>query len=602
MELISYGLRQPFRSIIDKNKHDIVLGLVGASIILFSLTIYVAIPSFAYFPADPFYYMRSLPASYWVGISITVLPLIIPFDNKSQIIFVIMLGLYLHGLPFILYNNPRDTDVYIHEASTISLLKHQGFPADQEYYSREYPGAFLFEAIQSLLTGIPNFILLKFTSIFLLILPGVLIYLIVKNIYPSLASIAALAFFATFGVDQGHFSPQLFALSFYLMLLFGIQRVSFYNKGVEKAWIIITMLAIVMVNISNPTQSYFLFGNLLAGFILMRLLRKPLRLNNKIIEDRIGTLLILTAVIFISWSAFVSPGKGIQAPSDLLDKFVTSLTSPGVHRVPIHPNPPAESVFIATYANYVVNIGTVIMGITTFVILYHRRKFLINRSTTPYLIVTAALLIFSICFFPFALLQSETSTFLYRAIMYVGISWSISIPFFMSLPLDGRVTRGLKYLPVVFAVVSIILVHIARYGVDYLSFIPSSELYMANFMDQHGGEAYDLLPLTGNTWILFLYYHTLNYNSPLTEYKPYPDDYRNALTEGKEPLNYMLPRIQNWTFSYPNQLVVVFGYQDSVFRLHEGDVKYIPGLEAYMELHHNLVSYSGQARTYIVRP
>jgi hypothetical protein len=444
MELISNGLRQPFRSIIDKNKHDIVLGLVGASIILFLLTIYVAIPDFAYFPADAFYYMRSLPAFYWIGISITILPLIIPSDNKFKIIFVIMLGLYLHALPIILYNNPRFYDVYPHEASTISLLNHQGFPTEKEYYSQEYPGAFLFGAIQQLLTGMPHFILLKFMSIFLVILPGVLIYFLVKNTYPTLASIAALAFFATFANDQGHFSPQLFALSFYLMLLFGIQRVSFYNKGVEKDWIIIIMLAIVMVNISNPTQSYFLFGNLLAGFILMRLLRKPLRLNNKIIEDRIWTLLILTAVIFISWSVYISPGKGINTPSDLLDKFVTSLTSPGLHRLPIHPNPPAESVFIATYANYVVTIGTVIMGIMTFVILYLRRKFLIDRSTIPYLIITAALLVVCISFIPFALLQRDTSTYLIRAIMYAGISWSISVPFFMSLPFHGMVGRGAK--------------------------------------------------------------------------------------------------------------------------------------------------------------
>ncbi|MGA9154435.1 MAG: hypothetical protein WBZ36_27950, partial [Candidatus Nitrosopolaris sp.] len=73
LELIRYGSRQSFRSIIYEKKHDIVLGLMGSSIILFLLTIYVAIPAFAYFPADPFYYIRSLPAFYWIGISITVL-------------------------------------------------------------------------------------------------------------------------------------------------------------------------------------------------------------------------------------------------------------------------------------------------------------------------------------------------------------------------------------------------------------------------------------------------------------------------------------------------------------------------------------------------
>jgi len=600
--LIHRGLKEPFKSVLGNNKQDILLALIGSSIILFLLTIYVAIPAFAYYPADALYYIRSLPVFYWIGISFTLLPLFIPSYNKTKIIFVIMLGLYVHALPVILYNNPRHADAYSHEASTIGLLNHRAFPTEKEYYSREYPGAFLFEAIQLLLTGMPHFVLLKFVSVFLTILPAVIIYLMVKEVYPNMASVAALAFFATFINDQDHFSPQLFALSLYLTFLFGIQRVSFYDKRAEKAWIIVTILAIVIVNISNPTQSYFLWGNLLAGFILMRLLRKPFHWNNKIIEDRIWILLILTTVILISWSAYVGLGKAVYEPSDLAKEFVSSLTSPSLHRLPIHPNPPDESVFIATYISYALRIGTVLMGIMTFVVLYLRRKFLINRSTIPYLIVTAALFAVCMSFIPFALLQSNTHTFLIRAIMYAGIAWSISIPFFLNLPFSSTVARGLKYLPVVFAIVSIILMPVAKYGADYFSFVPSSELYMASFIDQHSMKVYDILPITDNTWHIFFYYHTLNHNSSLAVWRPYPDEYADAIVLGKKPVDYILPRVRDWTYSHPNQPVVVFGYQGSVFLLHEGDKEYLPGIEAYMKSQHNLVSYSGQARTYIARP
>lgn len=601
MEPIHNGLRKPFRSIIGEKEYDIVLGLIGSSIILFLLTIYFAIPDFAYFPANPFYYIHSLSAFYWIGISITVLPLIFSSYNKSKIIFIIMLGLYLHALPIIAYNNPRFADTYFHETSTASLFNHRGFPTEFIYYARQYPGAFLFEAVQSLLTAMPHFILLKFISIFFIILPGVLIYLIGKNIHPNFGSIAALVFFATFINDQGHFSPQLFALSFYLLLLLGLQRVSFYSKGVAKAWIVIIMLAIIVVNISNPTQSYFLFGTLLVGVILMRLLRKPFRWNNKIIEDRIWTLLILTVVIFISWSAYVAPYKAIGEPSDLLGDFVSSLTSFDYHILPIHPNPPDSSVLLTTRASYVTLIGTVIMGIMTFVMLYLRRKFLINRSDIPILIVTAALLIVSLSFIPFAILSGSSNTFIKRAIMYAGISLSISVPFFMSLPFRSTLARMLKYLPVVFAIVSLTLMPIAKYGADYLSFVPSSELYMADFMDQHSGKTYDLLQLTDNTWHLFFYYHTLNHNSTLSFFRPYPDEYTKALELGKEPLDYILPQVVGWTKTHPNQLIVSYGYQGSLYILHEGDKKYLPGLEAYMQSNHNLVSNSGQARTYLAR-
>jgi hypothetical protein len=600
--LIRRGLIEPFELVLSNNKQDILLALIGSSIILFLLTIYVAIPAFAYYPGDAFYYIRSLPAFYWIGITITVLPLIIPSYNKTKIIFVIMLGLYLHALPVILYNNPRHADVYLHEASTIALLNHQAFPTEIEYYSREYPGAFLFDAIQFLVTGMPHFVLSKFMSAFLIILPGVIIYLMVKEVYPTLASIAALAFFATFINDQAHFSPQLFALSLFLTSLLGIQRVSFYDKRVEKAWIIVTILAIVVVNISNPTQSYFLFGSLLAGFILMRLLRKPFRWNNKIIEDRIRTLLVLTTVIFISWSAYIGLGKAVYEASDLSKDFVSFLTSPGSHRLPIHPNPPDESVFIATRISYAVLLGTVLMGIMTFVVLYLRRKFLINRSIIPYLIVIAALFVVCMSFIPFALLQSGNHTFLLRAIMYAGISWSISIPFFISLPFRNTVALRLKYLPVVFAIVSIILMPIAKYGADYLSFVPSSEVYMADFIDQHSRKEYDMLPITDNTWQIFLYYHTLNHNSSLTVLRPYPDEYNEAIEVGKKPVDYVLLLLRDWTYSHPNQLVVFFGHQGNLFLLQEGDKEYLPGLEAYMDSEHNLVSYSGQAITYSARP
>jgi hypothetical protein len=600
--LIHRVLKEPFELLLSNNKQDILLALIGSSIIFFLLTIYVAMPAFAYYPGDAFYYIRSLSAFYWIGIAITVLPLIIPSYNKTKIIFVIMLGLYLHALPVILFNNPRHADVYSHEASTIALLNHQALPTEIEYYGREYPGAFLFEAIQLLLTGMPDFVLLKFMSVFFIILPGVIIYLIVKELYPALASIAALVFFATFSNDQAHFSPQLFALSLYLTVLFGILRVSFYDKRVEKAWIIVTILGIFIVNISNPTQSYFLLGNLLAGFILMRLLRKPFHWNNKIIEDRIWTLLIFTTVIFISWSAYMALGKAVYEPSALSKDFVSSLTSPSLNRVPIHPNPPDESVFIATYTGYVLRIGTVLMGIMTFIILYLRRKFLINRSTIPYLIITAALFVVCMSFIPFALLQSNTHTFLLRAIMYAGISWSISIPFFINLPFRSKVGRRLKYLPVVFGIASIIFMPIVKYGADYLSFVPSSELYMADFIDQHSRKVYDMLPITDNTWHIFFYYHTLNHNSSLTVLRPFPDEYIRATELGIKPVDYILPMIRDWTYSHPDQLVVSFGYQNNLFLLHVGDEEYLPGLEAYMKSEHNLVSYSGQARTYIARP
>ncbi|HEU0144088.1 MAG TPA: hypothetical protein VFQ47_04820, partial [Nitrososphaera sp.] len=264
--------------------------------------------------------------------------------------------------------------------------------------------------------------------------------------------------------------------------------------------------------------------------------------------------------------------------------------------------PPDESVFIATYIGYVQRIGTVLLGIMTFVIIYLRRKFLINRSSIPYLIVIAALFVVCMSFIPFALLESTTHTFLLRAIMYAGVSWSISIPFFINLPFRNTVARRLKYLPVVFAIVSIIVMPIGKYGADYLSFVPSSELYTADFIDQHSRKAYEMLPITDNTWHIFFYYHTLNHNSSLSVLRPYPDEYRHALAEGIRPVDYILPLLREWTHSHPNQLVVSFGYQNNLFLLHEGDNEYVPGLEAYMKSEHNLVSYSGQAKTYVTRP
>jgi hypothetical protein len=111
-----------------------------------------------------------------------------------------------------------------------------------------------------------------------------------------------------------------------------------------------------------------------------------------------------------------------------------------------------------------------------------------------------------------------------------------------------------------------------------------------------------MLPLTDNTWHIFFFYHTLNHNSSLSVVRPYPDEYRRALAEGIKPVDYILPMVQDWTYSHPNQLVVVFGYQDNLFVLHEGDKEYLPGLEAYMKSQHNLVSYTGQAKTYVARP
>jgi hypothetical protein len=563
-------------------------------------TIYIARPAFSTFPADPFYYIRSLPVSYWIGISVAIVILLIPADDKFKIVSVIMFGLYLHGLAIILYDNPRFADVYLHGSSVLALLNNAQGSALNQYYSKDYPGSFIAAAAYSLVTKVNDFTLLKSLSLILVILPGALVYLLARNIFSKYASLVALAFFATFFNDQGHFSPQLFALTFYLIALYGFQRIYMTGSRTNRVWIVLTILALTIVNISNPTSSYLLFANLLFGLLLIQLLYRSFKWHNhSIIKQRALTILILNTAILAVWIGYIALGKGLLQPADLLTDAFNSLSSGGSSKIPLHATAPNAMVLLATYIHYAMIVGMVVIGIITFLTIYLRRKKSVLPNQMPFLIVLAALFILSLFFSIFGLFHSGSATFILRAIMFASLAWSVALPFYFSLELRNALSKKLKYIPIVFAISSAALIPITKYSADYLSFFPSSEIYMASFIDEHSDRQYSILPLTENTWHIFVYYSTLHHQRILERDVL---DYREAKSSGSTPLSHNLLLLDEWSIGRPYHQVVSFGYMNSLYKLHEGDNEYLKGLEDYMKSRHNLISYAGDARTYLTFP
>lgn len=583
-----------------ENNQDILIGLTGLCVVLFMATVYIAKPAFSTFPAEPFYYMKSLPISYWIGISVAIVMLLIPADDKFKIVSVIMFGLYLHGLAIILYDNPRFADVYLHGSSILALLNNSEGSTYDQYYSKDYPGSFVAAALYSLITKVNDFTLLKSLSLFLVILPGALVYLLARNIFSKFASLVALAFFATFFNDQGHFSPQLFALTFYLLALYGLQRIYRVDSKTSRVWAGLITVVLAIINISNPTSSYLLFANLLGSLLLIQLWYRSSKWHHhNIIKQRALAFLILDSAILTVWIAYIGTGMGLIQPADLLTQSIESLITGKLSKVPLHSTTPNAMVLLATYIDYTMIVLMVVIGIMTFLTIYLRRKKSVLTNGIPFLIVLAALFILSLFFSVFALFHSSSATFILRAIMFASLAWSIALPFYFSLELSSALSKKLKYIPIIFAIASATLMPITKYGADYLSFIPSSEIYIASFIDGHSNRQYRILPLTENTWHVFVYYSTLHHQKILERDAL---DYREAKGSGSTPLSHNLLLLDDWSISHPYQLVISFGYMNSLYKLHEGDNEYLKGLEDYMKSRYNLISYAGDARTYLVFP
>jgi len=410
---------------------------------------------------NPFYIITSLPFTYWIGISIIIYLIILLYKTYnyniySNYLLLLIVCLYLYGIPSIIMENPRFMDVYMHSGMSISINKTYGI--EEFRYSREYPHSFIWFAILLSITHINALFLLKILGILLPLIGILIMHEILKYINPKYALLGSLAFSSLFFTDQGHFSPQAMALIFVFSLIYILTKLLSKNNA-QWQYIILLILFVIVINITNPTTT-LIVNTILIGYLI----------NIYIQRKNYKHFILLNIIFLILWSIYNAKSTTqeiIYRVNDLL--FNLGNPSKVVLRTNPHP--------IYLYFNltqYVLAISTIISGIVLVILIFIKRCY----SLTYYpFVITAFIVLCSLL--PLSLFEigEATNTFLQRLYLFILISWVL----LMSISLSyGVINKFGKRFLIVLTLVSLAVFPLTKYGGDFVNYVPSSLLYTAS--------------------------------------------------------------------------------------------------------------------------
>ncbi|MFQ5940567.1 MAG: hypothetical protein ACE5KA_02565 [Nitrososphaerales archaeon] len=498
-------------------------GLILISLILLIITI--ATTSFYQFPPDGLYYASSLPVFYWAGVLVTLFSVLISYKTKTndhfKLIPHLILAAYLFSLPAFTYDVPRFVDIYDHGSGALSIFK-SGEINPNHSYSNDYPLSFMLMAMNLLVTGIDPNLYFRFHQAFVPLLLIPLIYLLARSFKPRYALYAPLAFNAMLFSDPGHFSPQSLAAPLYLLLWVYLVKV-LLSRDSNREGIIVAIIALIAINLSNPTTAYFLLMNLifipLIGFALFKLIsRKPLSLTalgdkggnstsvryadknqGANVMKKIIPIMLLHVVVLLAWSLYGAEDRGMQKIIDRLS-VNSEIYLQGTTALPVSP---ASSYLIPIGINAVAAAFMVISTLLFFAILYKHQK-----SEHKMLIIISGLIAGSMIVFPIFVFQS--GAFVLRALMFAAIPWSILFASFMAIRIKNKLHARTRTVALVLVLIFIVLIPISKYGSEPTTNLSSSDIYLADFATNHSSNEWVLTLLSGN--YAYRYYGIYNDN------------------------------------------------------------------------------------------
>ena len=438
---------------------SIVLWLAVPSITLFLLTVNSS--SIIELQADGLHYWKSLPIYYWISVSITLVSILIPFLARLQLrkyamlLPLILLGLYLYGTPILTSEIPRFQDVFIHGAEAVPIIS-TGFIDPTYDYAREYPNAFIHMAMSIITQNVETFVYFRFIELFILLSVVVFVFLLARLFSPTYAPIASLAFMGIFMADQGHFSPQGIAIIIYLVFFLSLIKTISASKY-NRSWFILAVIALIAINLTSPTNSFFLLVNLLmiaaTGYVLSKQ-------RHRKIANRVLFFGFLCGIIFLGWSVYSAQSHTILKAETFGGEIAEKFGS--VEGVKVTKEPDISYSFV----------NNIRMSVTIFVITsgVALSIILLRNKVSLALILTGW---FAISYFMVVSMYASSSL-LGRNFMYAVFPWSFLVVSFLANRKDSRLHNIVKVSLVLSIVLFIVLVPITRYGREPTTYLPAS--------------------------------------------------------------------------------------------------------------------------------
>ena len=491
------GTSPPLFEVLDTRKLVFFLALAVQAVSLWFIS--AGTVRISSFPADSLYYARQLPFAYWWGVAASLALLISASTLRGrlrvtvELSSLLLLALYVIGLPSFVYENPRILDSYAHMSNSLLILASQGWVGSTDWYVRQFPGAYIYFAQLIAIAGISPFDLMKYYVIGCSWVMILFLYTISRWFNPSYAARVAALSIGGFWF-QLHLCPQSLELIPFLGFIFIFVKIA-VDKKRQNLWTILAISTIPVFVVSHPeTGAVVLLG--LGGLIFLSRavpflawLRARTRLPGLGILSRIlpdgqtmdGStlrkyelfLMVLLVAMLSWWYTFADEARveilGI-AQRALASAFSGRTAPPATL-----PTTPAYSYELAIALEQAVSVTIWLLGLSFFLLSRGKMKtrdyavwglFLAAVSTIPLTFqVRADMLQRS---YLFSLLPG---TLLFGALMRERSLFKIK---------GHSLHASFKVVLILAIIVFAVLMPLTRNGVDPYEYIPSSSLFVSN--------------------------------------------------------------------------------------------------------------------------
>ncbi len=209
-----------------------------------------------------------VPLTYWLGVGVMVLSLLLGLRNGNTKVFAVqflLIYVALWNTPALFERYPSVWDSYQHYFSTLNIINTgSSLSEGLGTYAANYPGFFVLTAVYSLLGNAPVLDMLRFYPFVVSTFTFVALYLTVRTYVPVLGFRTAMLLCALGNVwVQYHFSPQSLGLAAALLIFV------FLEKGGMR-WLLMALAAFTYLAISHPTSMFIVVGALVLREVIVR--------------------------------------------------------------------------------------------------------------------------------------------------------------------------------------------------------------------------------------------------------------------------------------------------------------------------------------------
>ncbi len=311
VEQLNVQFLRPFYEFVEIREFVAILALLAQSLALWIVT--AGTFTITTLPPDSFYYLSHLPIWYWWGFAATLGLLFAGrvatrrLRTLLEITALLLLAIYVLGLPSFVYATPRILDSYQHAGNTLGLINNGGWVDSPIWYARQFPGAFTFFAQLILIPGIDSFSLMRYYVIGISSIMTLFVYTIAREYSPNYAAASTGLFLGALWF-QLHLSPQSLELVLYLGLILVLVKI-IENPARSKPWTLIALVTSPVFIVSHPETVILVIPGLV--FFLAFIFVKSKMMFRELLPNVGLALAALLGSFLVWWSTFASEARNL---------------------------------------------------------------------------------------------------------------------------------------------------------------------------------------------------------------------------------------------------------------------------------------------------